>query len=174
VSQRRLSFSSNALCFVLSALAALAVQKEIVNETEHRAGVGVHRDDRVKRQAEAFLVHPQGRGVLNGEHMSARDLGAGARPGRSHHLGDRHPGIMQKSGNPHLASAVAPKPPHADALAAMRDEPLIQIGPPHMGRLQSSSFISSCACSWVLDPKHEPVSCHAALTTASPHIRSSS
>jgi hypothetical protein len=25
----------------------------------------------------------------------------------------------------------------------------IDAGPPHMGRFQSSSFISSCACSWV-------------------------
>src|SRR5271166_46337 len=95
---------------VVSALAAVAHQKEIVDEAEHRAPMGVHRDHRMKRQAEAFLVHPQGRGVLNGKHVPAGDLGAGARPGRSRHLLDRHLGIVQKPGNPHLASAVAPSP----------------------------------------------------------------
>ena len=124
---------------VVSALAAVAHQKEIVDEAEHRAPIGVHRDHRMKRQAEAFLVHPQRRGVLNGKHVPAGDLGAGARPGPSHHLLDRHLGIVQKPGNPHLASAVAPKPPHADALAAMRDKPLIQKHPPFSRRSSPNS-----------------------------------
>ena len=39
---------------VVSALAAVPHHKEIVDEAEHRARIGVHRDDRMKRQARPF------------------------------------------------------------------------------------------------------------------------
>ena len=46
--------------------------------------------------------------------------------------------------------------------------------PPHMGCFQSTSIISGlCMLLLRLDPRREPVFCHAALTTASPQIRSS-
>ena len=36
---------------------------------------------------------------------------------------------MQQAADPHLPGAIAPQPPHADALAAMGDKPLIQKDP---------------------------------------------
>ncbi len=123
----------------LVAFAALTREKEIVDKAEHRPCIGVHCDDRMKRQTEAFLVHAQGRGVLNGEHVPADHLGAGARPGRSHHLVSCHLGIVQKPPNPHLAGATAAQPPDADALAAMRDKPLKQERPPFSRRSSPNS-----------------------------------
>ena len=142
----------------LVAFAALARQKEVVDKAEHRPRIGVHRDHRMKGQPDAFLVHPQGRGVLNGEHVPAGDLGASARPGRRHHLVRRHLGIVEKPGNPHLARRSPPSPRTLTPLPPCATSRSYKKAPLTWGvSSQARSFRHLCMLLWRLDPKREPV-----------------
>ena len=123
----------------LVAFAATARQEEVVDQPKHRPRIGVGRDDRMKGRAQAFLVHPQDRSVLDGEHVPADDLSAGAPSGLQHHLAGRHLGIVQKPRNPHLAGTVAAQQPDADALATMCNQALIQKRPPFTKRASPNS-----------------------------------
>ena len=114
--------------------AAHARQKEIIDQPKHHAIIGIYRYDRMKRQANSLLVHPQRRCILNRKHVPAGNLAAGASQGRRHHFPQRHLGIVQKPRDPHLASAVAAQLPDADAFAAAGNKPLMQKGPPFARR----------------------------------------
>lgn len=119
--------------------AAPARQKDIIDQSEHRAFVGIHREHRMKRQAQPLLVDPQRRCILKRKHMAAGNLGAGASQGRGHHLAQRHLGIVQKPRDPHLAGAVAAKLSDTDPLAAVGDKPLRKKGPPFSRRTSPNS-----------------------------------
>ena len=71
---------------------------------------------------------------MNGEHVPAGDLGAVRARAVDIISLTRYLGIVEKPRDPHLARAIAPEPPDADAPAAMRDKPLVQKGPPFSRR----------------------------------------
>jgi hypothetical protein len=116
------------------ALSAFACQEEVIDQAKDRAFISIHRKKRMKRQAQALLIHTQSRRVLDYKHMPASDPGTGPSRGRRHHLGDCDFGVVQKPRDPHFSGTVAAKLPDAHALAAIGDKLLVQERPPFSRR----------------------------------------
>lgn len=114
------------LVLALRGLAAGAHEEARVHQPHKRTVNRIDRDHRMQRDAAAFVLGANRRGVLDRQHMPPGNPPTGP-PGRGFdHLLDAHRRIAHKPRDPDLARTVAAKTANPDPAAAHCNQPRVQ------------------------------------------------